>query len=481
MIELPVIADEQAPASKRSGRMAGIMKVLRPKRNPRGEEVTVDGFPSEAKAVFRPPVRNATHSRRSPRRPKVLVVHNFYQQAGGEDGVFADEAKLLESRGHAVIRFSVHNDQVKDRSPMALARNTVWNGNVHAQLRELARRERPDVAHFHNTFPLVSPAAYYAVREEGAAVVQTLHNFRLLCPKATFYREGGVCEECLGKSLPWPSVVHKCYRGSRSATAATAAMLGVHRAMGTWQAQVDAYVALTQFSRDKFIAGGLPADRIHVKPNFVDDSLAAATGTGCGGFAIFVGRLSPEKGVPTLLDAWRLMSREKRLPPELQIIGDGPLRHEVEEAARQIPAVRYLGHKGPEELFALLRDAKFLVFPSQWYETFGRVVIEAFAAGIPVVASNLGSMAQIIDPDRTGLLFESGDAASLTAAVRRMQSNTPDMVQMRSEARLEYEALYTAKANYEMMADVYQSAIAHRRGRESRRTDVSWQKPVVAT
>jgi glycosyltransferase involved in cell wall biosynthesis len=406
------------------------------------------------------------------KRPlKVLIVHNFYQNPGGEDGVFFDEAKLLESHGHEVIRFSVHNDRVKDQSALSLARDTVWNSSIHAELKAMVRKERPDVAHFHNTFPIVSPAAYYAVREEGVAVVQTLHNFRMLCPGSTFFREGQICEKCLGKTIPWPSLVHKCYRGSLGATGATTVMIGVHRARGTLENQVDAYIAMTEFSRSKFIAGGLPGERIHVKPNFVDESLAAAPGTGSGGYGVFVGRLIPEKGVPTVLKAWRLMHNESPPPPLLNMLGLGTLKSEVEAAAAEIPSIKYLGQIPPADVFSLLREAQFLVFPSEWYEPFGRIAAEAFAAGTPVLASNLGSLAQMIDSNRTGLLFEPGNPASLAAAVRKIAEN-PDLSQMRFQARREYETRYTAKANYEMLTRVYESAVEHRRSRD--------QQPQVA-
>src|SRR5581483_9761958 len=188
------------------------------------------------------------------------------------------------------------------------AARTVWSRPAYRVLRELLRAHRPAVAHFHNTFPLISPAAYYACRAERVPVVQTLHNFRLLCPNALFFRDGRVCEDCLGKAVPWPGVAHKCYRGSRSASAAVCTMLTVHRALGTWHTAVDRFIALTDASRRKFVAGGLPADKIAVKANFVDPD--PGPGTGAGGYGVFVGRLSAEKGVGTLLKAWQQLGRD---------------------------------------------------------------------------------------------------------------------------------------------------------------------------
>src|SRR5262245_40071540 len=171
---------------------------------------------------------------------RILLVHNFYQQAGGEDQVFADETKLLRDHGDAVEQFTVHNDAVQQMGRLALARRTVWNKDSYRALRDAVRAHHAEIVHFHNTFPLISPAGYKAAHDEGAAVVQTLHNYRLMCPTATFYRDGGVCEDCLGRSIPWPGIAHACYRDSRSASAVVAAMLTVHRARGTWQHAVDA-------------------------------------------------------------------------------------------------------------------------------------------------------------------------------------------------------------------------------------------------
>src|ERR1700733_6841799 len=258
----------------------------------------------------------------------VLLVHNFYQQPGGEDQVFADEGKLLEQHGHSVSHFTMHNDAVEGMGKFALARKTIWNKDSQQSLRQAIRNARAEVVHFHNTFPLISPAAYYTAHEEECGVVQTLHNYRLLCPGATMYRDGKVCEECMGKLGPWPGVLHGCYRNNRLATAAVAAMITFHRKRGTWQNQVDVYIALTQFGRGKFIAGGLPGEKIVVKPNFVDPD--PQPGSGDGGFALFVGRLTEEKGIATLLKAWKSLSNRTGL--SLKIAGDGPMRDSVVQA-----------------------------------------------------------------------------------------------------------------------------------------------------
>src|SRR5215212_4268687 len=250
---------------------------------------------------------------------KILLAHNEYQQPGGEDQIFRSEAALLEAHGHQVLRYAAHNDRVAGMNPVALAGSTVWNRASYRELQSMIRRERPQVAHFHNTLPLISPAGYYAAKAEGVPVVQTLHNYRLLCPNALFFRDGHVCEDCQGKLVPWPGVLHACYRESRPASAAMAAMLTTHRALQTWTEQVDVYIATTEFAREKFVQGGLPAEQLVVKPNFLHP--APSPGQVRGDFALFVGRLSPEKGVGTLLETWK----RSRVRVPLKIVGDGPL------------------------------------------------------------------------------------------------------------------------------------------------------------
>jgi glycosyltransferase involved in cell wall biosynthesis len=299
---------------------------------------------------------------------------------------------------------------------------------------------------------LISPAAYDAAHAEGVPVVQTLHNFRLICPNALFFREGRICEDCLGKSVPWPGVVHKCYRGSLSASTTVATMLTVHRARGTWQNRVDQYIALTEFSRSKLIEGGLPADLIAVKPNFVYPD--PGVGRGSGRFAIFVGRLSEEKGLGVLLEAW------KELNVPLKIVGDGPLASKLSDAPS---AVQWLGRRSAQEVYELIGAASLLVLPSQCYENFPRVIAEAFAKGTPVLASRLGAMAELIEDGRTGLHFQPGDAADLAAGVRKFWNLPSEKVdEMRRAARQQFEEKYTSDANHRILLSLYESAISRR-------------------
>ncbi len=353
---------------------------------------------------------------------RILIVHNHYQQAGGEDEVFRAEAALLRQHGHSVLTLTTENGDVRGLRSLAAARDTLWSTRFHRVLTVTLRRDRPDVAHFHNTFFRVSPAAYYACRDAGVPVVQTLHNYRLVCPAATFYRDGRVCEDCMGSAIASPGIRRGCYRGSRVQTAVVAGMLTMHRSLGTWQRCVDRYIAMTEFARAKFIAGGLPAEKIAVKPNFC--SIDPGVGQGEGGYALFVGRLSAEKGIGTLMNAWRRLGR----PVPLYIAGDGP------QAA--------------------------LIVPSECYETFGLVIAEAYAAGLPVVGSRLGSIGVAIDDQRTGLHVSPGDPGDLAAKVEWAFSHPHELAEMRTNARAEFEAKYTPERNYQMLMEIYDQARA---------------------
>lgn len=385
-------------------------------------------------------------------KARVLIVHNRYQQPGGEDAVVAAEAALLAERGHAVEQLIFDNDEIAARraplDSVALAGATVWSRQGHAAVRDAIRRFGADVVHFHNTFPLISPAGYYAARAAGVPVVQTLHNYRLLCPASTFYRGGHICEDCLGKAVPLPGLVHACYRGSRTATGATVAMLTAHRALRTWTRLVDRYIVTGPFVRQKFIQGGLLAAKIAIKPNFVPD---APAGDGRGNYALFVGRLAPEKGIRTLLGAWERLGGT--VP--LKIAGDGPLAANVSDAAGRTPGIEWLGQLAPAATAAAMRDAALLIFPSEWYEGQPRTILESFAAATPVIAPDLGAMGEMIHEGETGGHFRPGDPDDLARVVAHAFARPAALAAMRQRTRAAFEARYTAAANYAMLADIY--------------------------
>lgn len=387
---------------------------------------------------------------------QVLLCHNHYQQPGGEDQSFDDEARLLESRGHSVTRYTVHNDVIKEMGGIEVTARTMWNRGVYRKLRELIRQHRPAVMHCTNIFPLISPAAYYAARSEGVPVVQSLRNYRLLCANALFLRDGKACEDCLGKRLALPALRHRCYRGSLPATAVVTTMVGAHRFLGTWGRAVDLYFTPSEFARRKFIEGGFPADKVMVKPNFVYPDPGA--GTGAGGYAIFVGRLSEEKGVATLLEAW-----VRHTPAiKLKIVGDGPMAPQVREAVAACPSIEWVGRRPIREAYDLIGDAAILISPSVAYETFGRTIVEGYAKGTPVISSDSGASAELIVSGVTGVRFRTGMAAELAQRVAELTADPVKLAQMRESARREYLEKYNADANYGILSQIYQRAIAFR-------------------
>jgi glycosyltransferase involved in cell wall biosynthesis len=376
---------------------------------------------------------------------RILIGHNAYQQRGGEDAVVQAEHELLRAHGHDVRLFSRHNDEVAGIDPVALATQTLWSRPSAQALAAMLSDWRPDVVHLHNTFPLISPAAYWACAAAKVPVVQTLHNFRLLCPQAMFLREERVCEDCLGR-LPWRGAVRACYHGSRTRSAVVASMIVLHRGLGTWRRKVTRYIALNEFCRAKFVAGALPPERVVVKPNFID---CDAPPEGARDGLLFVGRLSVEKGVGALAQAAPMAG----VP--LCVAGSGPQAALLQGA----PGVQMLGMLAPEAVYGQMAQARALVLPSLWYECFPRTVVEAFANGLPVIASRLGALPELVHDGRTGLLFDPGDPADMARKMRWAQTHAQEMAAMGRNARARYEAEFTGRRNHDLLMAIYQGAI----------------------
>jgi glycosyltransferase involved in cell wall biosynthesis len=383
---------------------------------------------------------------------KILMLHNRYLLPGGEDQVSAAETGLLRDYGHEVELLEEDNRRVEQLGKTQTALRTLWSRESYRRIDEKLRGKSFDILHVQNFFPLWSPSVYYAASRHRVPVVQTLHNYRLMCVNSLFFRDQHVCEECLGRAIPWHGVVHACYRDSRAASAVVAAMLGAHKLAGTWQKRVAIYIAVSDFAREKYIAGGFPEAKIVVKSNFIHP--APAPGNGGGGYALYVGRLSPEKGITTMLEAWK--SATRTIP--LKVVGEGPLAEMVIAAGRTCPKVEYLGSKPFSEVLDLMRNAEFLLFPSEWYETMGRTIMEAFSVGTPVVAASIGPPASMVVPGETGFHFTPGNVAELKERLECCFDNLEHLHALRGNARKAFVAKYTGPANIKTLLAIYSMA-----------------------
>jgi glycosyltransferase involved in cell wall biosynthesis len=388
---------------------------------------------------------------------KVLLVHNFYQSSSpsGEDAVFKGELELLRANGVEVITYQRHNDDILETAArLRSAATMVWSKETYRQLRALIKKEKTDLAHFHNIWYLISPSAYYACRDAGIPVVQTLHNFRFFCANGLLLREEAVCEACLGRA-PWQGFYYGCYRDSRLYSVPVVLTQAFHRLLKTWTEMVDAYIALTRFAKAKFLEAGLPAEKVYVKPNFLPQPPRPSFQD--QGYAVFLGRLSPEKGLGLLLEGWRIMQRGNQTAFGLKIVGDGPLLEKLQEQVRadSIAGVEFLGRNARQECMEVLRGARFLVLPSVCYEMFPVAVVESYACGKPVVAANLGGLAEIVRDGETGLLFEPGCSRDLARKMALMFTDKNEAPRMGRNAWMEFEAKYTARKNFTTLMGIY--------------------------
>ena len=377
---------------------------------------------------------------------RILVCHNRYQLRGGEDSVCESEIELLREHGHDVQIFERSNADLNGVSKISAALETIWSRDSSKAFRAALDAFKPEVIHVHNTFAKISPAVYWEAAEAGIPVVQTLHNFRLMCPQAMFLRDGKVCEDCLGK-LPWRGAVRACYRDSVAQSTVLASMVTTHRAIGTWRNKVTRYIALNEFCRRKFIEGGLPADRIVIKPNFVDFD-APPEGEREG--FIFVGRLSTEKGIETLAAAARRVNGIS-----LRVAGTGPEAGLLDG----VPGIQALGALTGDAVRQRMSSSVALVLPSIWYENFPRTLVEAMACGLPIIASRIGALADLVEEGVSGLLFEPGNAVDLAAKLVWARDNPEAIRAMGVRARAIYEAKFTARTNYAQLMEIYEDAM----------------------
>lgn len=385
---------------------------------------------------------------------KVLLAHTFYRSSApsGEDSVYLNERSLLDEH-YDVVRYEKHNDDLDDstlQKQVGLAISGAWSRKAYDEVSELIRKTRPDVAHFHNTFPQITPSAWAACQANGVPVVQTLHNFRYICPAALLQRKGKPCEDCISGSL-LNSLKHRCYRGSLAATGAQAWTIARNRLNGGFRKNVDRYLALTDFAAGRMIAGGLPAENVIIKPNFLPE--IPAEGKGEGGYVVYTGRLSDEKGVHTLLKAWQQVNPAV----SLKLVGDGPLRPELEQyvQAHQLN-VEFMGFCDKQTVLKLVGGALFQVVPSEWYEGFPMVILEAYGCGTPVLASKIGSLDEVVEEGVTGRKFTPGDQNSLAGILAEWLSNPDQVLSLRGTTRQRFLDRYTSDANLTRTAEIYE-------------------------
>jgi len=396
----------------------------------------------------------------------IMVVHNRYRQRAGEDAEVDAEIASLEANGHAVIPFVVDSRSIDDgpAGRIRIAAETIWSSRAARRLASALDRSRPAVVHVHNTFPLLSPSIYGALDQCGAAIVQSLHNYRLVCPSANLFRDGRDCTDCVGRAVALPAIVHGCYRDSPAQSAVVAAMLGAGRLSGARARAVDVYIAPSHAVAEALGRVAVPADRIVVKANL----LTADPGHGDDGpradVHLYAGRLAPEKGIRLIPDAWRRLAG---LSTTARIAGDGPLRDEVERAAADDARIASLGSLDRAAIDAELGRARTLLFPSIWREPFGLSIVEAFARATPVIASRIGGPGEIVEDGVTGLLFPPSDGAALADRVRWSSEHPAEMAAMGAAARATYERRYAAEPGYTALVDAYRRAIAHRRARDA--------------
>ncbi|MDS4027989.1 MAG: glycosyltransferase family 4 protein [Candidatus Contendobacter sp.] len=401
---------------------------------------------------------------------KILLIHNYYGSAApsGENQVFEAEHALLQQRGHTVSEFTRHSDEIRSKGVWGAIQGACavpWNPWSVVAIRRAVDTFRPAVVHVHNTFPLISPGIFHAIGPRAARVL-TLHNYRLFCPAAIPMRAGQVCTDCLDRHSAWPALRYGCYRNRRLATVPLALSVGLHRILGTWTRQVDAFIALTEFQRDRMIAAGLPAELVHVKPNFYPGNPTCMPWADRRPSVVFAGRLTAEKGGMALVRAWLLWGAAA---PELRIVGDGDLRGDLERLAATHPAtpIRFLGSQSSEAAQAEIAHARLLVLPSEWFEGFPMVVREAFAFGTPAAVSAIGPLPSIVQHGNNGVIFTPANPESLFRAVRAAWETPGLLERLGQGARQTFEMCYIEGVNHRILLAIYQQAIAVSQERKS--------------
>jgi glycosyltransferase involved in cell wall biosynthesis len=383
---------------------------------------------------------------------RILFLHNRYIYRGGEDESREQEIAMLRSRGEEVSDYTLDNAEIKSGNLITVGLRSVWNTREADRVKDLIRSTKPDLMKVDNFFPLLSPSVFDAAKALGVPTALSVRNYRLICPSANLFRDGHVCTTCVGSKVALAAIQHRCYRQSYLQSAAVVASNAYAHLRGIWINSVDRYIAVSSFVKQQLVAGGFPAEKIIVKPNFISDS---GIGDGSGGYGLYVGRLTEEKGVRSLLNGWA------DVPPSvsLKVIGDGPLESLVRQASESDPRIEYLGRKSLAEVCEYLAKAAFLIFPSEWYEPFGRTIVEAYCKGTPVIAALTPPMKAMIDDGVTGLLYNPAERKGLASSVSILMADSERLKLMRVQARAKYVAAYTEDQNYRQLMDIFHQCI----------------------
>jgi len=386
---------------------------------------------------------------------KILIVHNHYMYSGGEDEVVEAEKSMLEKFGHKVILYEQSNSQINERTVLDkilfVLKEIYWSQKTYSDVSGLIKKERPDVAHFHNTFFSISPSAYDACYHAGIPIIQTLHNYRFICPIGIFYRNGQICEDCVKRGKK-AAVINRCWRDSFFFSLVLTKIVRDFEKRKILSEKISQFIALTPFSRQKFIDNGFDEKKITIKPNFLDFESKFTKGE--GKYGLFVGALRDYKGLSTLMNAWKSLENNF----SLKIIGDGPMYHELEKGCHN-REIELLGAKSLNETLQLINDSLFVVIPSDCYENFPRVILEAFACGVPVIASNHGALKDIVEHGKTGLLFKRANSDDLAEKINLLIENPALARELGQSARKKYEANYTIEKNYQTLMNIYNFSI----------------------
>jgi glycosyltransferase involved in cell wall biosynthesis len=405
---------------------------------------------------------------------KVLIVHNRYRPTApsGEDAVVDQESTALMSRGHEVVLFQRRSEEISDWSPLRRATlpvRVLWSEDSRRAITESLIQFAPDVVHLHNIFPLITPSILYACRDAAVPVVATLHNYKLGCASGTFFRDGRVCHDCLGGSS-FPALAHGCYRGSAALTAPVVLGSWLHRS--AWRNMITAYIFISAAQRDLLAPVGLPADRSFVKHNFVP--VPPPTEMITKHQVAYVGRLDEAKGAPFLMGAWdAFRARHPSSPLRLVVVGGGELAAAVSRWAEQHPSVTIAGHVSRQEVFQILAQARAVVVPSQWEETFGMVAVEAMAAGTAAIASAHGAFPELVTAGSDGALFPPTDVDALVDILADIDDHPQRWDEYGQQGRQTYRSRFTPDAGIDRLLEIYRFAVDHPIDRSGRSRQIA--------